>query len=83
MRIQIKNLENQSYQDLILTLDIISSDIVTISNRLSNNHFKCQVFSAKGVLTTYLDQLEEDNERLKTELKHLTDYLNQIVSLLN
>ena len=83
MRIQIKTLETQSYEDLILTLDIISSDIATISNRLSNNHFKFKVFSAKGVCSEYLFHLEEDNQKLKKELKDLTEYLNQIISQLN
>lgn len=77
MRIQISTLED--YQDLILTLDIIAGDIVNVSNQLSNNHFKSRIYSKQKASLSYLKKLEQDNERLKKELKDLTAYLNQLV----
>ena len=83
MRISLKTLENQDYQDLILTLDIVVSDIANVSNRLSNNHFRTKIYTAKKAPFTVLADLYKEKSCLLKELNDLTNYYNQIISQLN
>lgn len=80
MYLKISDLENQDYYNLVISLEIISAEIVKISQQLVVNETKIKLFSKKKA--PFLLSLHEEKETLKIELHRLTEYFNQIISLI-